>query len=513
MFSAGVELNGRYRIVRLIGQGGMASVFEAEHLNLPLRVALKIITARLENDPQFLSRFRREAKMLAGLKHPNIVSITDWDSYEGQPYLVMELLDGEDLSQSLRKDGPPEPATALDLFKQIGDALGVAHASGIIHRDLKPANLFLYQPAASQPVQVKVLDFGLARPILPPFDEFRTQGSLVAGTPPYMSPEQANAEKDLDARSDQFSLAAILYELLVGRKAFARSGDAIPAILLRVTQEHPPPLPWPQLDSAIRRALAKKRDDRYRSVQAFVDAVLSAGQKELSGASPDVMRPAAQSGPRSNIGRTPSSLPPASVSRENIIAETMSQTNLPLSRSRRRKFGVLVMALVAAFLLLMLWRRRVETSEMPQPTAAAQPHAEALSRAARPNVTNPTPERQAPEILSPALLSERPPAQATRPVSAARRSAPPVLELSGISEPSVGIIRRCFKDAVGNKAKSLPPMDVNMAGDARDGLEFTPGLDRRFLLEYRHKLRDCLQRNKQRGLPAKVRLRINGGGR
>jgi serine/threonine protein kinase len=226
----GVEIgqivSGNYRIERVLGQGGMATVFAASHVRLPRRVAIKVITEDLtesEESSEFLLRFRREAETLARLEHPNIVTVFDWNVTEsGQPYLVMELLSGEDLSQLLRRVGALPKPMAVQIFAQISAALTVAHQAGVIHRDIKPSNVFLCHGATNS--FVKVLDFGIAKHLLQSAS-LATQGQALLGTPAYMSPEQARGQNEqIDERTDQFALALVLYEMLMGQPAFLSEG-------------------------------------------------------------------------------------------------------------------------------------------------------------------------------------------------------------------------------------------------------------------------------------------------
>jgi serine/threonine protein kinase len=286
----GVEIgqivSGNYRIERVLGQGGMATVFAASHVRLPRRVAIKVITADLtesEESSEFQLRFRREAETLAKLEHPNIVTVSDWNVTDsGQPYLVMELLSGEDLSQLLRRVGALPRAMAVQIFAQIAAALTVAHQAGVIHRDIKPSNVFLCQGATN--VFVKVLDFGIAKHLLQSAS-LATQGQALLGTPAYMSPEQARGQNEqIDERTDQFALALVLYEMLSGQPAFYRKGDLPMATLYRVLYEDPPLLEDEELRPVIGRALHKQAAARYPTLAAFTAAVIgeSEAPRELS---------------------------------------------------------------------------------------------------------------------------------------------------------------------------------------------------------------------------------------
>lgn len=276
LFAVGHVLHDTYRIERLIGKGGMASVFEVTQLRLSKRFALKVITAPTAQSSEFMLRFRREAEILAKLDHPNVVSVTDFNmTPAGQPYLVMELLTGEDLAALLQRVGALPPKVALSIFLQAVAALEVAHAHGITHRDLKPANIFLSSNGVV-PYFTKVLDFGIAK-------SSQAQSSLVTdhlvlmGTPAYMAPEQARGNlAGVDARSDQFSLALVLYEMLAGKAAFYRPGEPPMNTICRIIVDDPPPLADPAMNAAIMRALHKEPAERYPSLAAMAAAVMAA---------------------------------------------------------------------------------------------------------------------------------------------------------------------------------------------------------------------------------------------
>lgn len=280
MLPIGFELTETYRVTRLLGQGGMACVYEVAHVRLPSRMAAKVITGDLGNDPNFLQRFRQEAEILARLRHPHVVHVSDWNvTKQGHPYLIMELLEGEDLSQRLRRSGAIPIEEALPIFLQISDALQAAHDQDIVHRDLKPANVFLLSKGAFRNY-VKVLDFGIAKAINTRSGP-RTKNAEILGTPAYMAPEQVRGVADsIGVRADQFALALVLYEMLAGRAAFYLPGDDMLQTLARVLLEEPPPLTqYPQLDTVLRRALNKDPESRFPSIRDFVTAT---GAMDLS---------------------------------------------------------------------------------------------------------------------------------------------------------------------------------------------------------------------------------------
>jgi beta-lactam-binding protein with PASTA domain/predicted Ser/Thr protein kinase len=253
--------DGRYRIVRKLGAGGMANVYLAEDQELGRRVAIKILNDRHANDDQFVERFRREAKNAAALSHPNIVSIYDRGEAEGTYYIAMEYLDGRSLKELIVGRGPAPVKVAVEYARQILSALRFAHRHGIVHRDIKPHNVLVDGEG-----RVKVTDFGIARAGASQMTE---AGSIV-GTAQYLSPEQARGA-NVDQRSDLYSLGVVLYELLTGEAPF--EGDTPVEIAMKhlsavpdPPSSHRPDLPR-ELDLVVMRALAKDPDDRYQSAE------------------------------------------------------------------------------------------------------------------------------------------------------------------------------------------------------------------------------------------------------
>jgi len=292
--SAGTRL-GPYEILGQIGAGGMGEVYRARDARLQRDVAIKVLPASFSADPDRLRRFKAEARAASALNHPNILTIHDIGTDEGAPYLVSELLKGESLRDRLQR-GPLGTATAVDIAGQVADGLAAAHEQGIVHRDLKPENLFVLPDG-----RVKILDFGLAKltgPDRSPFDHdgsltapVETESGLVMGTLGYMSPEQLRGGT-VDNRSDIFSLGAILYEMLTGRRAFSRStpADMISAVL----NEEPPLIPGTVeglahgLERIVRRCLEKDPETRFRSARdlafALRESTAFAGVAQPAGA-------------------------------------------------------------------------------------------------------------------------------------------------------------------------------------------------------------------------------------
>jgi len=253
--------DGRYKIIRKLGTGGMADVYLAEDSELGRRVAIKILNDRHAADDQFVERFRREAKNAAGLSHPNIVSIYDRGEAEGTYYIAMEYLDGRSLKELIVSRGSAPVRTAIEYTRQILAALGAAHRQGIVHRDIKPHNVLVGGEGG-----VKVTDFGIARSGASQMTEV---GSII-GTAQYLSPEQARGSQ-VDQTSDVYSVGVVLYELLTGQVPF--TGDTPLEIAMKHLSEIPKPpselrpdVPH-DLDMVVLRALAKEPSERYQSAE------------------------------------------------------------------------------------------------------------------------------------------------------------------------------------------------------------------------------------------------------
>jgi eukaryotic-like serine/threonine-protein kinase len=253
--------DGRYRIMRKLGSGGMADVYLAEDEELGRRVAIKILNDRHANDEQFVERFRREAKNAAGLSHPNIVSIYDRGEAEGTYYIAMEYLDGRSLKELVVARGPLPISDAIEATRQVLGALRFAHRKGVVHRDIKPHNVM-----ADADGRLKVTDFGIARAGVSQMTE---AGSII-GTAQYLSPEQARGTA-VDQRSDLYSIGVVLYEMLTGEVPF--TGDTPVEIAMKHLSDTPrppsllrPEIP-PDLDMVVLRALAKNPEDRFQTAE------------------------------------------------------------------------------------------------------------------------------------------------------------------------------------------------------------------------------------------------------
>jgi eukaryotic-like serine/threonine-protein kinase len=282
----GTLIDGAYQVVRLISRGSMGAVFEAVQLRLNRRVAVKMMAPELANEPESLGRFRREVKILSKLAHPNVVQLLDFGtSVSGHPYLVTELLEGEDLEDMLEREGALPVARVLPIVTQIASALSAIHAKGIVHRDLKPANVCLLTIDGT-PDFVKLVDFGLSKVRMS--QTGLTAPETMMGTPEYMSPEQAAGRiEDVNHHSDQWALAGMTWRMLSGEPPFV--GRHWIEVIAKIEREEPPPLrdAAPHLSADIervlRRGLAKRRSSRYATVRAFLRAFTAAAAKPVPG--------------------------------------------------------------------------------------------------------------------------------------------------------------------------------------------------------------------------------------
>jgi serine/threonine protein kinase len=269
----GDTIDGKYQLIRVLGTGGMGVVFEAEHLRLKQRCAIKMLSPEMLREAEIIHRFEREARASALLKSPHVTRVTDVATTpDGVPYIVMELLTGHDLDGELQQRGHVPYPLAVDYLLQGCAAVAEAHAAGIIHRDLKPGNLFLAQDPDG--VILKVLDFGISK--MMEDDSKLTSAGMTMGTALYMSPEQLRSAATVDARSDIWSLGVILYELLCGQTPFTGSATQVAAAI--VTEDAPDltrrcAIP-PELGAIVHRALRRAPFERFASVTELMTALI-----------------------------------------------------------------------------------------------------------------------------------------------------------------------------------------------------------------------------------------------
>ena len=259
---------GPYRVLEQLGQGGMASVFKAYHAALDRYVAMKVLHPAFKEEPNFISRFEREAKVVARLEHPHIVPIYDYAEHNGQPYLVMKYIEGETLKARLI-ERPLTKHEAIEIAEAVGGALAYAHEQGVLHRDIKPSNVLL-----STDNSIYLADFGLAR--IAQAGASTLSKDVMMGTPQYISPEQAQGVRELDEGTDIYSMGVVLYEMVVGRVPF--NADT-PFSIIHDHIYTPLPLPTkvnPRVPKNVERlwlkALSKERESRFESVEQLIQA-------------------------------------------------------------------------------------------------------------------------------------------------------------------------------------------------------------------------------------------------
>ena len=255
---------GKYKITRLIGEGGMASVYEAEHEMLGTKVAIKVLNPILSANAQIKERFRNEAKLMASLDHPNITRVLDFDEQPQQLSIVMDFLAGSDLNQKIKRTGPLSDQEIQEVFSQTLSAFQYAHEKGIVHRDIKPSNIFILPDG-----RVKILDFGIAK-LFGQSNEM-TQTGTQMGTPIYMSPEQVKADKTIDQRSDIYSLGITMFFVINGKPPYNSETDSQFDIFTKIVFEAlPDNSDRNTYNNLIKKACAKNRKDRFENCKEFL---------------------------------------------------------------------------------------------------------------------------------------------------------------------------------------------------------------------------------------------------
>ena len=332
---------GSYRVMEKLGRGGMATVYKAYHANLDRYVALKVLHPAFLEDPNFLARFQREARLVAKLEHPNIVPVYDFAEHDEQPYLVMKYIEGETLKAYLNR-GRLSVEQIWNVVESVGAGLGHAHKEGILHRDVKPSNVIVANDG-----KIYLADFGLAR--IAQSGESTLSSDMIMGTPQYISPEQAKGEKDLDGRTDVYSFAVMLYEMVVGQVPF--SADT-PFSIIHDHIYSPLPLPHlinpsvpDEVERVLLKALSKERTDRYESVEDLSAAFKQAWEDtDVDMAEVTITSPIQYAVPV-----TPSTSPTASTVVQAEIAPETSSIAEPAKKKSK-----LWLAIIGGALLLLI---------------------------------------------------------------------------------------------------------------------------------------------------------------
>jgi tRNA A-37 threonylcarbamoyl transferase component Bud32/outer membrane biosynthesis protein TonB len=450
---AGKTVGGKYRLVRLLGSGGMGEVYEAQHAGIGRRFAIKFLHPLLAGNHEAVARFQREAQAAGGLENENIAAVVDMgNADDGTPFLVMEFLDGEDLGHLLVRSGPLSAPRATYITIQACRGLAAAHVRNIVHRDLKPENLYICKRNDGSD-QVKVLDFGIAKLHA---NTGLTQTGTTMGTPFYMSPEQARGAKEVDVRTDIYSLGVILYEMLSGAKP--HPGDSYNEILYHVLTQEPaaldtvrPGLP-PGLAAVVHKAMAHETTERFASAAEFTAALIPFAGRAVTPVRSQVGLAAA--------GDTLSS--PVSLPVMGVVTPPWPEpleATAPVRKGPRLRVWAVLAAGAAA--VVGAWLAWPTTQAKPQPpTVAPRPAAiPAPTPAPPPLPASPPPTPSQPAPSAPAAKAVEPPPErpaapvhpkhAGRPRASGRATQPaPTVPTDGAAEaaPHRKLIRAIDRD-------------------------------------------------------------------
>jgi serine/threonine-protein kinase len=413
--SEGLKVADKFRLVRELGKGGMGAVWLAEHTGLDMLCAIKLVDPGRET-ADLRARFEREAKAAAQIRSRHVVQILDYGVWQEMPYIAMEYLHGEDLSNRLTRLGRLPPAEVHRIASQVGRALTRAHAAGIVHRDLKPENVFLAREEDGE--ICKVLDFGIAkRPTLEITDTNTKEGSLV-GTPFYMSPEQARGSRQIDHRSDLWALAVIVFEALTGHLPFDAEGlgDVLGKIIYEAL-----PVPSglalgvpPGFDSWWTRAAAREPDQRFQNAQDFCDSLaLALGVTStfvpLISSSPSHPDLGLHGGPNPLREDVPTmiAMPGEGIPARGTTADALSHTVAPRGMRSSRWLLACAVVVVLGGVGVVAWTRTSANEQAqappagvsPEPAPAAQPAAPPATPVEQPAAANP--EKAEPKAAEP----------------------------------------------------------------------------------------------------------------
>ncbi len=451
----GAIIAGKIRIERVLGRGGMGVVASGYHLQLEKLIAVKLMLPHAAQDPEAVSRFLREARAAARITSEHVARVFDVGSLPtGEPYIAMEYLEGSDIAELLARNGRFEPGEAVAYLLQACEALEEAHAAGVVHRDLKPGNLFLTRRSGGSAL-IKVLDFGISKMThsSPTASAQLTRTSAMMGSPLYMSPEQMTSPKEVDARSDIWSLGVVLYEMLSGAAPF--NGETLPQVCLRIVSEAPPPLSGlsPELVGVVERCLQKSPNARYQNIAELAQALrTTAPAREAS--QPRFSSPHTPPPPGPPIATSPS-VPPAGPAgrpewQARITHATWSETRKPPARLRWRLSLVFaVCALAALGVGIVHWRQ-------PSPTQpAASSSSSALGASSDVPVARPAAVVNAPTV-APALSASSVEPTPTHPAPAAPRA--PLVPAPKPALHAVVSTAASPPTALALAAKSSPPL-------------------------------------------------------
>jgi serine/threonine-protein kinase len=418
----------RFKILRKLGEGGMGSVYLAEHVVIEKKFALKVLAPELARRPDLVARFLQEARSASRIGHENVIDISDFgQSPDGLVFIAMEFLDGKDLGEIVRGQGAMDWGQAREIVLQICRALRAAHDKGIVHRDMKPENIFLIQ-REGQPHFVKILDFGIAKVMgLDPNGPRLTRTGMIFGTPEYMAPEQAEG-KDTDHRADIYAVGCILYHLITGQTPFV--AESFMTMLTKHLMEDPvaPSMRRPDLaispgmDELVLKALEKDRDKRWQSMAELLEAVSVCPGPETAPKQPPKGHTLAMGGAHAPAalrpGRATSAAPETTkLSRKAVdVAVSTADMATPQAGSSSKKTLVLVGAGVAIGIGVAAWlalspRGKPADLVPPAPAVAVQPAPPALPTPALPALPTTVPPAVVPAaapVPVPAAVGEKP---------------------------------------------------------------------------------------------------------
>jgi serine/threonine-protein kinase len=466
----GQVLAERYRVVRLVGEGGMGQVYEAQHVNINKRFALKLLRPEITSNAEAVARFRQEAWSASSIGHENIIEIEDFATLpNGSVYLAMEFLTGLPLSERMREDPPMTFAESLDVTLQVASGLAAAHEKGIVHRDMKPENIFLAQKYGR--LLVKILDFGIAKVSGAEGNRSLTRTGTIFGTPHYMSPEQALG-KPLDSRADIYSVGVIMYEMFTGKVPF--EAESFMGILTKhiTTQPKPPREVAPEreipveVEALILRSLAKEPEERQQSMADLVNDLASIASERA----PEVLHPrpasamlakiskpvsavmsarTGRSTPRPAVPLGPTSGPRTPVPDDSDPGLIPTMPELP---SLKRRSAVPWVALVAALLAVgagaMVWYARAPHKTVVPPVAAVTP-----PPVTPPPVADPPPVKPAAPVMEDIIVDTEPEGGKIFVGDEAVAEAPDVVKVEKGSTKEIVVKKGGFVD----KSETLDP--------------------------------------------------------
>jgi eukaryotic-like serine/threonine-protein kinase len=434
--SVGDVLAGKYRVDRVLGAGGMGVVVAAHHLHLDERVAIKFLLPEMLGNQDAVMRFAREARAAVKIKSEHVARVTDVGTLDtGAPYMVMEYLEGNDLA-ALLTNGPLPVEQAVDYLLQACEAIAEAHALGIVHRDLKPANLFLARLPGGI-MSVKVLDFGISK--LTGLSgssgqDSATRTKALLGSPLYMSPEQMQSSKDVDARSDIWALGVILYELIAGASPF--TADTMPELILKIMSTAPVPLRSVRPDvpeaveAAVMRCLTKDRLQRFQTVGELAGALAAFGSKKARISLDRISQVMGAAGMAGSVAfRQPDSVAPASAVGAGTAGAFGTSVAKPLRANPLALVGVAALALLGLTGVALAGRWLFQ-SDRSSEVKEGLPSAELTSKPVSAAVVPAPPAPEAPRSKAVPSSAMAPVASAvpstTTAASGAPSSAPPV---------------------------------------------------------------------------------------